>query len=256
MTYAFRIFHAALALVIGILLILFVLEPARLLPGRAARSVRAFTMTGWARWMLVALGLERKVEGGETRGSRLYVANHISWVDILVLMATQKGVFVAKSELETWPLIGWMCRRTGTLFLRRGSACALGEKIATISRKLIDQESVICFPEGTTTGGDTVRIFYPGLFQAAIDAGVVVQPIALSYLESGFPSRAVPFIGSDDFLSHFRRMLKARKVTAQISFLPIVYPELKDRREIAQVARSLICDKIAGLNTSQIESIA
>lgn len=248
--------HAATALVIGVCLIILVLEPTRILPGKISRAVRAATMMLWARWMMFALGLRRCVVGRETEGCKLYVANHVSWVDILVLMATKKGIFVAKADLASWPLIGWMCKRTGTLFLRRGSARALGHKIVAISRSLVDRESVFCFPEGTTTKGDIVQAFYPGLFQAAIDAGAMVQPVALAYLENGAPSVTLPYIGDDDFLSHFMRFLKAGPITAHICILPVVHSNQKDRREIATTARNMISSRVSELRTYHTESMA
>jgi 1-acyl-sn-glycerol-3-phosphate acyltransferase len=210
----------------------------------------------WARWMLFALGIRRQVVGNEVEGNKLYVANHVSWVDILVLMATQKGAFVAKSELATWPLLGWMCKRTGTLFLRRGSVRALGDKVAAISQRLMNKESVFCFPEGTTTEGNVVKPFYPGLFQAAIDAEVLVQPVALVYSENGGTSTTMPFVGADDFSSHFRRVLSAGKITAHISFLPELSPTQNNRREIAIVARDLISARVATNASFHAKSIA
>jgi len=175
----------------------------------------------------------------------MFVSNHISWIDILVLMATCPGVFLAKSDLAGWPLIGWMCRQADTMFLQRGSARALAEKMDPLRLAFGQRENVFLFPEGTTTPGAEVRAFFPGLFQAAIDAGVAVQPIALNYLEGEQRSAAVPYIDEDHIVQHFLRLLKTKSVSVQVTFLPVMNTIDQDRRRLASLSHNLISRVVA-----------
>lgn len=237
--------HAVLVVMAGILLILGVIAPARVLPGPLRRHVRERTMMYWARWMTTALRISRVVDGLPPAGNAMVVVNHVSWIDILVLMATHRGIFLAKSELAKWPLIGWMCRQTDTLFLRRNNPRSLAEKVATVTRALASDETVILFPEGTTTTGGQVLPFFPGLFQAAIDAGTPVQPVALQYLENNRASGTAPFVGDDDFRAHFGQLLQAGPITAKISFLLPVESQFRDRRQLARDSQRVIAQQLA-----------
>lgn len=245
MRMALKVSHALVVVLAGIVLILVVIRPARLLPASGFRRVRSITMSLWARWMIRVLGISRQVDSKPFAGNALFVVNHVSWIDILVLMATHQGVFLAKQELEQWPLIGWMCRQTDTLFLRRYSASAMARKVETIALALSGNESVFLFPEGTTTSGREVRAFYPGLFQAAVDARCPVQPIALKYREHGMISPTAPFIGDDDFRDHLRRILAARSIQAEVTFLPVLEPGQHDRRQLASRSQALIAGQLA-----------
>jgi len=224
----------------GIALIVLVLQPARSLAEARRQRIRALTMTLWARGMIRALGIRRSVAGHQPGRNVLFVSNHISWIDILVLMATAPGVFLAKEDVAHWPLVGWMCRQTDTMFLQRRSARALAEKMASIQRALGQQENVFLFPEGTTTRGREVRTFFPGLFQVAIDSGVAVQPIALGYLEGAGRSESAPYVDDDHFVKHFLRLLRTRSLTAQITFLPMINTFDQDRRQLASLSHALI----------------
>ena len=197
-------------------------------------------MTLWARGMIRALGIRRSVDGRQPGQNVLFVSNHISWVDILVLMSVAPGIFLAKDDVARWPLVGWMCRQTDTMFLQRGSARALAERMGSIRQALRRQENVFLFPEGTTTGGREVRTFFPGLFQVAIDSGVAVQPIALVYLEGAGHSETAPYVDDDHFVKHFLRLLKSKSLTAQITFLPAIDTFNQDRRQLASLSHALI----------------
>jgi len=240
-----RAIFVGLMVLAGILTIIFVLQPSRLLATARRKHLRARAMTIWARGMLWALGIRRSVRGHRPGSNVMFVSNHISWIDILVLMATCPGVFLAKSDLAGWPLIGWMCRQADTMFLQRGSARALAEKMDPLRLAFGQRENVFLFPEGTTTPGAEVRAFFPGLFQAAIDAGVAVQPIALNYLEGEQRSAAVPYIDEDHIVQHFLRLLKTKSVSVQVTFLPVMNTIDQDRRRLASLSHNLISRVVA-----------
>jgi len=240
----------------GVVTIIFVLQPARLLAKARRKRIRAWAMTFWARGMLLALGIRRSVQGHRPGRNVMFVSNHISWIDIIVLMATSHGVFLAKSDLAGWPLIGWMCRQADTMFLQRGSARALVERMRSLRLAFGQQENVFLFPEGTTTAGEEVRAFFPGLFQAAIDSRVAVQPIALSYLERGQRSATIPYIDDDHIVKHFLRLLRTKSVSVQVTFLPVMNTIDQDRRCLANLTQNLISRVIANEPVSGSQTTA
>src|SRR5215471_1919570 len=161
----------------------------------ASRSVCLSLRRFWAEHMLHVLGVELRVEGAAIAPGALLVANHVSWLDILALAARTPAVFLAKSEVRCWPMIGWLAARAETVFIRRASGRSLLEVKNRIAGLLLDGRSVAMFPEATTTDGETVLPFRSGLMQAAVDADRTVQAIAIAYRdEHGRRSSGAAFI--------------------------------------------------------------
>src|SRR5690606_26195244 len=103
--------------------------------------------------------------------------------------------FVSKDDVRKWPLIGWLCARTDTVFLERGSRVAAQRARENLVEALHRGKRVALFPEGTTTRGDTVLPFHSALLQAAIDAGTPVTPVVLRYRSGdGSPSIAPAYV--------------------------------------------------------------
>ena len=120
----------------------------------------------------------------------LVVANHVSWLDVLVIDALCPATFVCKSDARQWPVLGWLIERDQALFLVRGSAKQAWRAIPAIVGRLSAGNRVALFPEGTTGDSTCVLPFRAALLQAAVDCGAPVQPIALSY-----SSPAAAFVG-------------------------------------------------------------
>lgn len=143
----------------------------------AARRIE----TGYFRWIVRGAGVRVERRGTPAPGAgTLYVANHISWVDIPLLASLIDADFVSKTDVARWPLVGPLARRFGTLFVtreRRGGTAAQAEAIA---RRLQGGQGIILFPEGTTAGGLRLLPFRTSLFAAAASAARV-QPVAISY---------------------------------------------------------------------------
>lgn len=154
----------------------------------------------------------------------LFVSNHISWSDIPVLGGMAPLRFLSKQEVRTWPIIGWLAAQAGTLFIRRGGGTA-GRAREEIANSLKQGESVLVFPEGTTSAGVGVLPFHGKLLQAALDAGVPIQPISICYLRDGRPDPVAPFIGDDEFQNHLVRMLKRPATRVKVHFHPVMVPE-------------------------------
>ncbi len=197
----------------------------------------------WSRQLLEALGIRLKVGSGGTalpaRG--LVVCNHISWLDIYVINALTPAAFVSKDDVKHWPLIGWLCAHTETIFLERGSRAAAQRTRETMIGHLRSDVHVAVFPEGTTTGGDRVLPFHAALFQSAIDAASPVIPLALRYADRhGNPSRAPAYDGDITLWQCLRAIVRAGGLTADLRVLEAIDPLSAGRRELSAHCRDAI----------------
>jgi len=166
------------------------------------------------------MGLEISMEGEPTSMPCLFVGNHISYVDPICVLSHLDAGVVAKAEVKRWPLVGYGAHLVGTLFVQRDEKSSRHETALAIRSALENKDSILVYPEGTTTGGPGTLPFKPRSFVAAHLAGVPVQPIAVIY-----DSPKVAFIGKDTFLPHFFRLFSMKKITGRIAFGPLLYGE-------------------------------
>ena len=140
----------------------------------------------WSRVLLRIFDVRMTVAGAPiTRQAVLYVANHVSWIDIFVMNAQRPTAFIAKSEIRDWPVIGWLVAGAGTLFIERGQRRAIPVVSAAMQARLERGEAVGLYPEGTTSDGVSLLPFRASLFEPAHQAGVTIQPVALVYSRGG-----------------------------------------------------------------------
>lgn len=215
-----------------------VLIAAALGPGRARRYRSTAPLAWWSRRLCRLLGVRVRGSGTPLRGPALFVANHVSWLDIFCIAAVCPTHFLAKREVAAWPLFGWLCRRAGTAFIRRGAAGAAGEATEQLARRLRGGGRVLVFPEGTSTNGAAVRRFYPRLFHAALLAGCPVQAIALRYPHAEGPHPTVPFVGQDALLPHLWRLLGEPAIDVWLFFGAVHNPPHPSRDLLANRTRS------------------
>ena len=170
-------------------------------------------------WLLsTCLGWKIHAHGQPAKGGPvLLAANHISWVDIPVLGVLTGARFLSKSDVGQWPLIGWLAREGGTLFIQRGGG-QTGNIRREMAKHLKQSEPVLLFPEGTTSCGLTVLPIYGRLLNAARDANAVIQPVSIGYRRDNRPDELAPFIGDDTFVSHLIRLLKQPPVRVDVVF--------------------------------------
>jgi lyso-ornithine lipid O-acyltransferase len=217
--------------------------------GLGSRERLARVQRDWYRRAVELLGVEVRCRGEQAEGPALVVANHVSWLDIPVLGSRLDVRFLSKSEIARWPVIGWLARGHGTLFIRRG-AHEVEAIIRDIADALEDGEKVAIFPEATTTRGSDVRHFHPRLFAAAIATATPIQPVAIDYGREadGGPAQA-SYAGEDRLLPHFWRLIRRERTTVDLHILPPipVEPDAR-RRELAQFARGTI---VAALSLPQ-----
>jgi 1-acyl-sn-glycerol-3-phosphate acyltransferase len=187
----------------------------------------------WARTMLLLLGIRLLTDPqSEHRDQNaLYVCNHVSWVDILALLAVVPVVFVAKSEIRSWPVLGWMVALAGTCFIDRARRSALRSVHANLTNALNAKRNICIFPEGTTSSGLQVLPFHSGLLQAAIEAQVPVQPICLNYSHQN-----AAYIGEITLLHSVWNILSTPRLSVQLKVLPRLTSHNTHRQELAAQA--------------------
>ncbi|HET9519354.1 MAG TPA: lysophospholipid acyltransferase family protein [Actinoplanes sp.] len=227
-----------LSAVTGVLLVGVLLVPvlAVLRGGARATTVRAL-----ARALLAALGVRLRVRGRLPGAGSLLVANHVSWLDVVVLAAVTPARLVAKHDVRSWAAVGALAAAAGTIFVDRSRPKALPGTVAEVAAALRSGQSVAVFPEGTTYCGVDSGPFRPAMFQAAADAGAPVVPLTVTYAAQGRPTRATAFLGEDTLLSSVRRVCALRGVTSTLVGSSALHPTAgADRRALARAAQSSV----------------
>ena len=193
-------------------------------------------------WMLnmnSLLGIRVAQYGQIDRQPLLYVANHISFLDIIVISAMTDVRFLSKYTLRYWPLVGMLASMSGTLFIKRDKRSLIARVISTVSEALT-RSHIVVFPEGTTSLGDEVKHFHSGLFQAAIDANVPVQPIAIRYLHQGKLDRTAAYIEKDNILVSMWRLLERSYTDVHLIFGDTLSSTDQNRQQLAHSAQAHI----------------
>jgi lyso-ornithine lipid O-acyltransferase len=185
-------------------------------------------------------GVRVCVRGTPVPGPALLVSNHVSWLDIPVLGGIAPMGFLSKAEVRRWPVLGWFATVAGTRYIERG-AHATADVVRRIVADLGLGRRVHVFAEGTTTDGRDVRRFHPRLLAAAQEAACPVQPVAIRYLPAadGGPGPA-PFIDNAVLFFHALRVLAEPRIDVEVTFLPALGADDKDRRGIAEEARQAV----------------
>jgi 1-acyl-sn-glycerol-3-phosphate acyltransferase len=189
----------------------------------------------WARGMLAIIGIEVRVKGHPAPGPVLMAANHISWLDILVMHAACHCRFVAKSEIQGWPLVGVLTTGGGSLYIERSSNRDAMRLVHQMAAALQQGQVLAVFPEGGTGDGVTLRPFHANLLQAAISAGAPIQPIALQFLDAQTQqtSLAPCYRDTDTLVSSLWRTLCAPPLLAQVRYGESQIAQGRNRREWA-----------------------
>ncbi len=235
----YRFLAIVLFVFLGVVLTLLISPPGlKTPPGALHIKLRQW----WFRQATRIFGLRLKINGKEHPGASLWVANHISWLDIPVIGGTGNVGFLSKAEIRKWPVIGWLAEKSGTLFIDRGGKNASQNASEKIAARIIEGHSVLIFPEATTTDGSDVKRFYPRLFAAAVDHGLSVQPVSIRYLnKEGQRHPKAAFINQETFIPNLLKILGDPWITAEVTLLPIIASkDFSTRNELANPARDQI----------------
>jgi len=185
------------------------------------------------------LRIDISTSGTPAQAPALIVANHISWLDIIILGHLLPTSFLSKAEVREWPLIGWLAMRAGTLFIRRGGGEA-GSVSQTIGTHLQHEGMLTLFPEGTTTDGRGVRPFFPRLFAAAIETGMPVVPIAIRYHIEGSHDETAPYIDDQSLGQNMLGLLRRHGSQVHVHFEAPIPTQGMERKALAEQARDAI----------------
>lgn len=186
-------------------------------------SVRGCMIRHWSRALMVLCGVNMRLTGYSPHaGAVLWVANHVSWVDIFVLNAVRPTAFIAKSDIRRWPVIGWLVAGAGTVFIERGKRHAVRAVGQQMQQRFARGEVIGLFPEGTTSPGFDVAPFHTSLFDPAIRAGVDIQPVALRFFHQGRRSDRVAFVGDQNLVQNLWFLLTSHDVVVELDFQPVL----------------------------------
>ena len=210
------------------------------LAGALVLPVLPRLMRAIARGVLRCLGIRLRIRGQLPDHRALLVANHVSWLDILVVLAVTPARLVAKHEVRGWPLVGGPAAAVGTIFIDRSRPRSLPDTVGEATDALRAGHVVAVFPEGTTWCGRATGRFRPALFQAALDAGAPVVPVTLRFhLTDGGGTTAAAFLGEETLWDSLRRVLSVRGLVVSVAAGAAVHstPGM-DRRTLARVAQA------------------
>jgi 1-acyl-sn-glycerol-3-phosphate acyltransferase len=197
-------------------------------------------------WVARCAGMRVRIAGTPLRRDVLFVANHLSWLDILLLGSAARAAFVSKEEVARWPLVGWLAGLNNTIFVARSARGAVAGQVDALRAALATGQPVALFPEGTTDGGTEVLPFRPSLLASTMPPlpGLKVQPVAIDYGPAG---AEIAWIGDESAAANARRILsRKRTVPVTLTFLAPVDPHgAPNRKVLAEAARGEILAALA-----------
>ena len=204
------------------------------------RGLHQHMQIWWADGVCRIFGVRRKILGSFRPGPQLVAANHISWLDIEVLHSISTMGFVAKAEIETWPVAGWIAKVGDTVFHHRGSHDSSSTAAQALNERLAVGRKVAIFPEGGILCGPGVKRFHARLFGAAIDSKVPVQPVMVRYLRDGQPYPDITFLPGEHFGTNILRLLRQPPCVAEVHILAEIPSLGCQRRELAMQAEAAV----------------
>jgi 1-acyl-sn-glycerol-3-phosphate acyltransferase len=197
----------------------------------------------WSHQMLRIMGVELVVHGTPpAHGPMLVAANHVSWLDILVMNAAHPVRFVSKADVKHWPLLGSLITGAGTLYIERESRRDAMRVVHHVAERLQAHDVIGIFPEGTTGDGQQLLPFHANLFQAAIAAQAPVLPLALAYRHaaSGRAHAAPVYVGKTTLLASMWATVRASDLQAVVCVGTPQLAEGRERRLWAQDVRETV----------------
>ncbi len=209
--------------------------------GRLTSDQTELVIREWTRQMLRILGVELVVQGTPpAQGPLLLVANHISWLDILIMNASRHTRFVSKADVKRWPVLSALIEGAGTLYVERESRRDAMRVVHQVAERLQTQDLISVFPEGTTGDGRTLLPFHANLLQAAITAAAPVLPVALKYVDrdSGERSDGPLFVGDTTLAQSIWNTLRTEGLQAVVRYGTPERAQGRERRVWAQDLRA------------------
>ena len=201
----------------------------------------------WSAGLLRAVGVQVRLSGTPRPGATLLIANHVSWLDIAALhAAVPHARFVSKADVLHWPLLGWLVKGAGTLFIERERKRDALRVVHAMAEALRAGETVAVFPEGTTGVGADLLPFHANLLQAAIDTATPIQPAVLRFADAHHRfSPAVVYVGDTSLLQSLWSVATARGLVVHVDLLLAQASAHADRRALAETLRTMMTGHLA-----------
>ncbi|TGG92109.1 1-acyl-sn-glycerol-3-phosphate acyltransferase [Natronospirillum operosum] len=231
----------AVLVVLGLLLTLGLWLPRRL--GISSMDTTLKVAAWWYRRLLGTMNAHVHVVGSIEPRKGMWICNHISWLDIVVIGSQAPVHFVSKAEVRRWPVIGFLAAQAGTLFIRRGGGES-SQLAQAMSERMREGHGVIFFPEGTTGPGHYLRRFHPRLFSTAIALEQPVIPLAIRYDHEPQPHPSVPYTDGQTLLGNLWQLLGEKRLDITL-FAPEPITRIgSQRRELAEYSREVIRESL------------
>ena len=196
----------------------------------------------WCKRLLSIFEIKAEVTGLGTylmnQKKYLMVANHISWMDIIVIQSIKPCIFVAKSDVASWPLFGWVAQMTGTIFIKRDKVSDIKKALKKMKRRLI-KRSVCIFPEGTSTSGRYLLPFKSNLFQSSIDTNKSILPLCLRYEQNNTYSDKAAFVDDMSLVDSINKIKQEKDIYVIVEVLQPIRPRY-NRKELASYTQEMI----------------
>ena len=203
-----------------------------------AKSPWASIFSKSARWIV---GVDVQFSGTPLRTNVLFIANHLSWIDILLLAGETGSAFVAKADMAPWPVLGWLARINNSVYVARDQRLDVGAQAAAMKAALETHQPLTLFPEGTTGGGLALLPFRSSLLAAVAPPpeGISIQPVAIDYAQN---AAEIAWTDHESVgVNALRIMARAKRLTVTLHFLPpLDHRDFSDRKAITSHARDAI----------------
>ncbi len=203
--------------------------------------------------------LHGKLPSSDT-ASTMFVANHISWSDVHAINSIIPIRFIAKSDIKSWPVFGYLVRRSNAIFVERGKRQEAGRIVELTRDSLLAGDNVCFFPEGTTTDGTGINkngqkgplilAFKSSVLQATIDANAIIWPVAIRYSQpNGNINTQIAYAGGTTLMESMQNILKQKNPTVALHFLTPIQAKGQNRRDLGKAAYDAIIFKLNSFET-------
>ncbi|PCI57562.1 MAG: 1-acyl-sn-glycerol-3-phosphate acyltransferase [Methylophilaceae bacterium] len=241
LTIAYRIFRITTHILLGMVIVATIWAFAK-------NKSRIKLTRWWCKRLLDHLNFQIDTYGklpDDKLSKTMFIANHVSWTDIHALNSIIPLQFIAKSDINNWPIFGYLARKSGTIFINRRSRKDTARIVETTAQHLIMGGNVGFFPEGTTTDGTCLAHFKSSIVQAAINANAPLHPVAIRYpLPNGGVNTQIAYAGDTSFGESMMNILKQKNPVVELHFLAQIDVQSEHRRALSQTAFEAISSQL------------
>lgn len=238
-----------LRVIYSLIWLLLILIPALLtapLSPKYRRPVHLFCYKILTKVFRIKVVVHGKISG---KKPILFLSNHMSYADIIILGSVLPGNFVSKAEVKKWPIFGWIATLSGTVFVSRRKSGTLSQ-LGDLEKAIAAGKNLILFPEGTTSEGKSVMPFKSSLLKVTESQDIVIQPVTINYTHiNGLPIQAnervkIAWVGDAELVPHLREFLNLGVIRAEVKIHEPLHVK-GDRKLVADEAQKIV---LAGKN--------